>query len=556
MRFNAGIFRAADYLRLSKEDGDSSFFPGKRESDSISSQRELIKGFVSQRPDIELVAEFVDDGFTGTNFDRPGFRKMMEAVERGEINCIIVKDLSRFGREYIDAGNYIEKMFPRKGVRFIAVNERYDSLSAAGPNDSMIIAFINLLNDSYSRDISIKIRTSLETKRQRGEFIGNFAVYGYMKDPENKNRLIIDPEAAAIVREIFRWKIEGVSPADIAQRLNERGTLCPAAYKKEVGSRYASGFSSSARPVWSPVSVQRILANENYCGVLIQGRRTTANYKVKTVVLKPEEAWTRAEDAHEAIITRSQFLVVQRLMNEDCRRHQGEDTVRPLSGRVYCGDCGTLARRVVSCNNGKRYAYYVCPNSYQGGGCAKRRISEKELKSAALSALRLQISAILDMDRAMEEIDALPWEKAELQKLDAEIALQEEEIQKNASLKADAYRDFRAEIIDGDDLTQIRKELTRRTQKAKDAIQVLKSRKAELQDGLGGQRGWLAQFRNYGNIESLTRAVAVTFIDRILLFPDKEIRIVLRNQDQIRHVVGFLRSRNPQASDQWEDLLR
>ena len=171
MRFNAGIFRAADYLRLSKEDGDSSFFPGKRESDSISSQRELIKGFVSQRPDIELVAEFVDDGFTGTNFDRPGFRKMMEAIERGEINCIIVKDLSRFGREYIDAGNYIEKMFPRKGVRFIAVNERYDSLSAAGPNDSMIIAFINLLNDSYSRDISIKIRTSLETKRQRGEFI-------------------------------------------------------------------------------------------------------------------------------------------------------------------------------------------------------------------------------------------------------------------------------------------------------------------------------------------------------------------------------------------------
>ena len=413
MRFSAGIFRAADYLRLSKEDGDFSFSPGKQESNSISSQRELIKSFVSQRPDIELVAEFVDDGFTGTNFDRPNFQKMMEDVERGEINCIIVKDLSRFGREYIDAGNYIEKMFPKKGIRFIAVNDHYDSLTATGPNDSMIIPFINLLNDSYSRDISIKIRTNLEIKRQRGEFIANFAAYGYMKDPENKNRLIIDPEAATIVREIFRWKIEGVSPANIARRLNERGTLCPAAYKKACGSHYASGFSSNMQPAWNPVSVQRILTNEIYCGVLIQGRRTTANYKVKTSILKSEDEWVRVENAHEAIITRGQFHVVQRLMSEDCRSHRGEDTVYPLSGRVYCGDCGTPAKRVVSCNNGKRYAYYVCPNSYQGGGCAKRRISEKELESAALSALRLQISAILDMDRAMEEIDALPWEKAE-----------------------------------------------------------------------------------------------------------------------------------------------
>ena len=414
MRFSADIFRAADYLRLSKEDGDFSFSPGKRESDSISSQRELIKSFVSQRPDIELVAEFVDDGFTGTNFDRPGFRKMMEAVERGEINCIIIKNLSRFGREYIDAGNYIEKMFPRKGVRFIAVNERYDSLSATGPNDSMIISFINLLNDSYSRDISIKIRTNLETKRQRGEFIASFAAYGYMKDPEDRNHLIVDPEAASVVREIFRWKIEGVSPVNIAQRLNERGTLCPAAYKKAHGSAYTSGFWSGGQTFWTAVAVQRILTNEIYCGVLIQGRRTTANYKVKATVLKTEAEWARVENAHEAIITHSQFHIVQRLMNEDCRRHQGEDTVRPLSGRVYCGDCGTLAKRVVSRNQGKRYVYYTCPNSLKGGHCAKRRISEERLERTVLAFLRLQISAILDIDRAMAEIDTLSWEKREL----------------------------------------------------------------------------------------------------------------------------------------------
>ena len=555
MRFSAGIFRAADYLRLSKEDGDSSFSPGKRESDSIASQRELIKSFVSQRPDIELVAEFVDDGFTGTNFDRPGFQKMMKAVERGEINCIIVKDLSRFGREYIDAGNYIEKMFPKKGIRFIAVNERYDSLSATGPNDSMIISFINLLNDSYSRDISIKIRTNLETKRQRGEFTANFAVYGYMKDPEDRNHLIVDPEAASVVREIFRWKIEGVSPVSIAQRLNERGTLCPAAYKKAHGSHYASGFCSGGQLLWTSVAVQRILTNEIYCGVLIQGRRTTANYKVKTIVQKSQAEWARVEGTHEAIITHSQFHVVQRLMNEDCRRHQGEDAVRPLAGRVYCGDCGSLAKREVASRNGKKYAYYICPNSCKGGHCSKRRISEKQLETTVLSFLRLQISVILDIGRAMEEIDALSWEKRELRKLDAEIAVQEEEVRKNSALKVDAYEDFRESLIDRDDLKQIQDELTRRIHAAEEAIQILKSQKAEWKDGLNAQQNWLAQFRDYGNIESLTRAVVVTLIDRVLLFPDKRIRIVLRNQDQIRNAVGFLRSQNVEVNDDWEGLI-
>ena len=555
MRFSAGIFRAADYLRLSKEDGDFSFSPDKRESDSISSQRELIQGFVSQRPDIELVAEFVDDGFTGTNFDRPGFQKMMEAIERGEINCVIVKDLSRFGREYIDAGNYIEKMFPRKGVRFIAVNERYDSLSATGPNDSMIVSFINLLNDSYSRDISIKIRTNLATKRQRGEFISNFAVYGYMKDPDDKNRLIIDPEAASVVREIFRWKIEGVSPVNIAQRLNERGTLCPAAYKKAHGSHYTSGFWAGGQVFWNAVSVQRILTNEVYCGVLIQGRRTTANYKVKTTVLKSEQEWARVEGAHEAIITHSQFHVVQRLMNEDCRRTQGEEAVRPLSGRVYCGDCGSLAKRAVVSKKGRKYAYYICPNSCKGGHCAKRRISEEKLEETVLSFLRLQIGVILDIDRAMEEVDALSWEKRELRKLDAEIEVQEEEVRKNSSLKVDAYEDFRENLIDRDDLKQIRDELTRRIRAAEDAIRILNSQKDELKDGLNTQQSWLAQFRDYGNIDSLTRAVVVTLIDRILLFPDKRIRIILRNQDQIQNAVGFLRSQNVEISDEWKGVI-
>ena len=540
MVFAPMMYRAADYLRLSQEDGDSSFSAKKQESNSISSQRELIQGYVAKCPDIELVAEFADDGYTGTNFDRPGFKRMMEAVERGEINCIIVKDLSRFGREYIDAGQYIEKLFPQKGVRFIAINDNYDSLTSNSARDGLIVPFKNLINDSYSRDISIKVRSSLETKRRQGEFIANFAVYGYQRDPSDKNRLVVDEEAATTVRDIFRWKIEGVSPVKIAAKLNDMGILCPAAYKKAHGSRYATSFQSGRQARWSPVSVIRILTNEVYCGVLVQGRRTTTNYKVKKVIRKDEGDWTRIEGTHEAIIDHAQFNLVQRLMNEDNRSAPGADTVHPLSGRVFCGDCETLAKRKVVAGAEKNYVYYNCPNGKKGGTCASRTISEEALETAVLATLQAQIKTILDMDEALARIDALAWEKREVRKLDAAISVQQEKIEKSNTLKMNAYEDFRDGLIGKEELAQIKEEFSRRIEQAQDCIQNLRSRKAELQEGLDKEQGWLAQFRQYRNIPALTRAVVVNLVDRILLYPDKQIKVELRHQDQISHVLEFL----------------
>lgn len=548
-------YRAAAYLRLSKEDGDSSFSSKKQESDSISSQRTLIEGYTAKCHDIELVAEYADDGYTGTNFDRPDFKRMMEAVERGEINCIIVKDLSRFGREYIDAGQYIEKIFPQKGVRFIAINDHYDSLGAAGTGDGLIVPFKNLINDSYSRDISIKVRSNLETKRRRGEFIANFAVYGYQRDPADKNHLLIDEDAAAVVRDIFRWKIEGISPVKIADRLNERGVLCPAAYKKAKGSRYATSFQTRPQALWSPVSVGRILTNEVYCGVLVQGRRTTANYKVKKVVHKDESDWVRIEGTHEAIIDHAQFNLVQRLMNEDCRCSPGGDTVHPLSGRVFCGDCGTLAKRKVVTSGTKTYVYYSCPNGTGGGTCARRTISEPELETAVLVTLQAQIKMILDMDRALQEIDGLAWDKRELRKLEADIAVQEEQIERANALKVSAYEDFRDGLIDRDELTKIKQEFSQRIFKAEDCLKVLRGRRAELMEGVDKEQGWLAQFRQYQNISMLTRAVIVNLVDRILLYPDKQIKVELRHRDQVGDVLEFLQERRVMTPDELKEAI-
>ena len=211
------IWNATLYLRLSRDDGD------KEESNSITGQRELLRDFIRTRPELREYAVRIDDGFTGSNFDRPSFKKMLEDVKAGRTNCIIVKDLSRFGRNYLDAGEYIEKIFPFLGVRFIAVNDNYDSFGEKNASDELVIPFKNLINEAYCRDISVKVRTQLEVKRKSGQYIDVFAVYGYLKDEADKNHLIVDEYAADIVRDIFSWKLEGMSPQDIASRLNHNG---------------------------------------------------------------------------------------------------------------------------------------------------------------------------------------------------------------------------------------------------------------------------------------------------------------------------------------------
>ena len=534
------IFKAADYLRLSKEDGDFSFSPGKQESNSITSQRDLIQSFVSKCPDIELVAEYIDDGYTGTNFERPNFQEMMKAVERGEINCIIVKDLSRFGREYIDSGEFIEKMFPREGVRFIAINDHYDSHAVYGSSDNLIVPFKNLINDSYSRDISIKVRSNLESKRRRGEFIANFAVYGYTRDPEDKNRLIIDEYAANIVRMIYRWKIEGLSPVKIAAKLNEMGILSPSEYKKANGSRYKTSFKTHRKAEWSAVAVIRILTNETYCGVLIQGRRTTPNYKVKKVVYKDASEWTRIEGTHEPIIRRSEFNIIQRLMNEDCRSAPGDEAVHPLSGRVYCGDCGALAKRKVVSHANKRYAYYSCPNSGKNGSCEARTIPEDALEAAVLASLRLQICLVLDMEQALSQIEELAWERREIRKLEANIEIQEGIVKKNNDLKVSLYEDFRNGMIDREELKQLKEGFSKRIQEAEESIDVLRQKIQEIEDGIRSQGSWIAQFRTFQNVTELSRPLIVNLVDRILLYPGKQIKVELRHKDQLQHAMEFL----------------
>ena len=283
---NTTRYRTALYLRLSREDGD------KTESDSIANQSTLLEAYTADHPELCIVDEFVDDGYSGSNFERPAFQNLFRELEQGIINCVLVKDLSRFGRNYIEVGRYLERIFPVMRVRLIAVTDNYDSQSAWKTSDSIMVPMRNLLNDAYCRDISVKIKSQLAVKRKRGDFVGSFATYGYQKDPSNHTKLIVDELAAENVQSVFRWKISGMSNQGIADRLNAGKVPSPATRKLQSGAKLSLHFRKSDEPPWSAKAVDRILHNEVYTGKLVQGKTRRLDYRSKKKMNVPMRDWT------------------------------------------------------------------------------------------------------------------------------------------------------------------------------------------------------------------------------------------------------------------------
>lgn len=534
-------FKVAIYLRLSKEDDDLSCSSGaKSESNSISNQRKLIYDFMKLHPELELYDEYKDDGKSGSNFDRAEFQRMMKDIEAGKVNCVVVKDQSRFGRDYIDVGKYKEKIFPKLGVRFITINEGYDSLSATS-SDDLAFTINSFVYDFYIRDISTKIRTNLTAKKQNGEYAGAFVAYGYVKDSNDKSKLVVDQFAADVVRDIFRWKIEGLSPQNIAVRLNELGIPSPAEYKKLSGSNYKTSFQTSSKAVWSHVSVRRILKNEIYLGVMIQGKRTTPNYKTKTVVTKAESEWLRVEGTHDAIISVRDFELVQELLRDDTHCRAGDVTVPVYAGRIYCGDCGATAVRKTVSYAGKRYVYYVCnANKHDKTVCSRHSIREDILGQVIYQTVRHQIDLLLDVDKALRQFENLSWEKHKLKQLDASIEIQEEVVRKNNTLRLGIYEDLRAGLLDRSEYESLKKELAERIAEATAAIEKLNKEKREILDGVSKQQSWIEQFRQYENVTELTRPMVIHLIERINIFEDSNIEIVFRHRNQIEEILRFI----------------
>ena len=537
------IYNAAIYVRLSKDDGD------KEESDSISNQKELIKDYLKSKSDVQIVSAHVDDGFSGVDFNRPAFLEMMEEIKTGKVNCVVVKDLSRFGRNYIEAGKYIQKVFPFLSVRFIAINDHYDSAEGSSITDNIMIPFKNLINDSYCRDSSIKIRSQLEIKRKKGDFIGSFAAYGYKKTEEEKHKLTIDEYASQVVRDIFRWKLEGMSQQGIATRLNELGILSPMEYKRSLGEKYKTTFKVKQQALWSAVAIRRILTNELYIGVLEQGKRTTPNYKVKTRVERPKEEWVRVENVHDPIITKELFSTVNALLLHDTRIAPTEDKVYMFSGIVACGDCKENMIRKTVPANGKKYYYFACSsNRSDKDSCSMHNISEKGFTEAVLTAMNAHIQSVLDIERILAYIESLPYQQDEIIKLDSQIKKAMDEVEKIQKYKLKSYESYVDQFITKE---EYKAHVSRYNAKLEKAEKLIQKRTQEIDDIVNNKTAinlWIENFKQYQNIETLTRKVVVSLIDKIYVYENGKIDIHFKYLDEYESAIRFIESASKSTS--------
>lgn len=506
------MWRAALYARLSREDGD------RPESDSIANQKKILEGFLAQQSDMCFADFYVDDGYTGTNFDRPGFRRLTEDIEKGKVNCVVVKDLSRFGRDYIDVGRYLERWFPQRGVRFVAIGDNIDS--QRGPYD-MLLPVKNVINEQYARDISQKVRSSFQIKQQRGEFIGAFAGYGYRKDPEDHNRLLVDPPAAEVVRRIFDLFEQGNGKIKIAKTLNAEGVPCPSEYKRLSGEKYHNGRKLAGTTYWTYTTVHRILNNQMYTGSMVQGKAPRRSMHGRAKLLE-RERWSIVEDTHEAIISPEQWARVQSLLQRDTRTLNFEQNLSPFAGFLRCGDCG----RAMSKTNRAGGVYYCC-GSYKRYGptvCSCHGISHRVLEEVLLEDLNRIIGKIGDLAQLAREAEPeakFPDRKGERERLRGGL-------ERIYRLKKGAYEDYREGLLSKEDFLRYQEDYQKQEALLTSRLEQMEHREEKAPD-----RPWVTQLLKRGKLTTLDRATVAESVKQIRIFEGGRVEITYTFSDDL-----------------------
>ncbi len=534
----AKSWKAGLYLRLSKEDGDKDE-EGKLESDSISSQRFIGENFLLENPDIEFISEYSDDGFTGTNFERPEFLRLIEDIRLGKINCVIVKDLSRFGRNYLEAGRYLEVFFPVMNVRFISVLDNIDSISAPASMDNISVSFKNVMNEEYCRDISKKIRSTFVAKRENGEYICGFALYGYQTDPEHKGALLIDPEAAKIVSSIFQWYFEGSSYRAITFRLNELGIPNPAKYKSQKYPNYHKDFGCG---LWSVQSVRDILKNRMYTGDLVQGKYEKVSHKVDKIRKLDESRWVIVENHHEPIISKELYWNIQDLMKRDQRISPSTKELALFSGFLRCADCGhTLVKRKASRKEAQlRYHYYTCStyDSKTKSACSRHTVRSDILEATVLMALKSFISLSVDISELIQRIERSPQKVSARQQMQGLIEAKQKDRDKTEKILLDLYPDLKSGLITKAQYLILKERYETDLHAINKSLDALRE---QLDKPLEEEVSKFAEcMTKYQKFDRLTREILIELVDIIDVYGDGKMKISFKFRDGFHSVVEYL----------------
>ena len=515
------IFKAAIYCRLSNEDGD------KEQSDSIKNQIEIVRSFIKKEENILEIGLYIDDGYTGMNFDRPDFQRMMNDIIKGDINTVITKDQSRLGREHIETSNYLEKVFPTLGVRYISVLDNYDSLT--GSNED-IAPFKSLINDMYSKDISKKVRGAFDAKRKQGNFIGAFAPYGYKKDPNNKNKLVIDEYAAKIVRKIFNYYLSGIGKQGIARRLNKEGIICPSEYKKEKGLNYVNANKLDSTVYWTYSSINRILKNEVYIGHMVQKKQEKISYKINKKRDVDKEDQIRVKNTHEPIIDKETFYLAQKLGKTQTRKLKFNEKVTIFAGLLKCADCKRAMSKTTNKWKGKETVYYVCGTYKQYGKkhCSSHRIREDILSNIILEEIKKEAK------KALTQQDIEKLEKSYKDKKHGSnvyltnVRKLEDKISSIRRYKQKALESYTDEILTKKEYLTYKQLYDKQEQELEGKIKELEKLQEENKEKKEQHEEWVHKFINYINIKELNREILIELVEEILIHKNQSVEIRFR----------------------------
>lgn len=519
------MYNVAVYTRLSIEDKLY-----KNGSESLTNQRELIYDYLRDKPNMKVYSVYCDNGQTGTNFDREDFQRMMYDVYNGKVNCIIVKDLSRFGREYVEAGDYLERIFPLLGIRFIAINDNYDN--KVNPFN-ITVPIKNIINTLYARDLSKKSAAALRIKQANGEFIGAYASYGYKKSPEDKHKLIIDEETAPVVKMIFEWKADGMSNAAICRRLYDMHIVPPAKYRYDKGILKDKRYANCT--FWRSATIKHILQNEMYIGNMVQGRRKSHFYDGGNYEYLDKSKWTVVTDTHEPIISKELFYKVQKQLEEiNAAYHRNLGKYDKISnsnnyfkGKVICGDCGTKAIRYKTAKKGYKTARYtyICPHHANfPDKCGFMSIAEDSLKEIVMNSIRLQITHLADLENMLIKAEKSPAVRKKMM----EVTKETSNILANISyIKSGRIRlatDYAKGIMTNDDYISIKSDFDSELKTETQNLEAVNKQREKLNRLLSAGK-WIAELKKYKGSKKLTQEMVDAFVKQITVYPDKRIAI-------------------------------
>lgn len=533
------LWDAGLYGRLSVLDN------GKVDGEPIESQIAIIEQYVAGHPELKIVERYIDNGYTGTNFDRPNWERMMADVKSGRINCIIVKDLSRLGRNYIETGRFLERICPKLGIRFISVNDNYDTAEIKS-QDEFAASLKNIVNDYYAKDISLKSGSALKAKRQRGEYIGSYAPHGYLKDPSNKNHLIINPETAPVIQQIYQWRAEGLGYGAITRMLNERGIPSPGRYRFEHGIVTNNNKKGSSL-LWNRHALTDILRNIVYIGHLAQGKCTASLARGIPVHRTLESEWDIAYHTHDPIITEELFNQVQEINRSRADAYNANYGAcshlpkgdNPYRERLVCADCGTQMKlyRNLSKNHKKAYFTYICPTyeEHQELRCTKKTIRSNDLDAMVLKTLKIQMELFCDAQQVLERLSKKQQkfpahiEENELQQL-------EQQIKRKQGYATSLYADYRTGLL-------TREEYTFARGKYQEEVAALQGRISQLQERLtltsqvsDCAKSWITLIEQYKSAEIVSRELVTAFISEIRLSADGSIKVSFLFQDELSRI--------------------